>query len=159
MKNDSNASVGWGQRLTARHGECDRMERQRLPDSSAAEMAPCFAAADLFFVSPERARSPLRFRRSRLTAFRIRAWLEAACVEGADLRERGASSFPTVTSAVKVVPQRAEPWRSGRGGPARAGEHRALQWLLYICRQSDRCTLKLLLVDGYVNIPGKATRE
>jgi hypothetical protein len=30
---------------------------------------------------------------------------------------------------------------------------------LYICRQSDRCTLKLLLVDGYVNIPGKATRE
>jgi hypothetical protein len=51
MKNDSNASVGWGQRLTARHGECDRMERQRLPDSSAAEMAPCFAAADLFFVS------------------------------------------------------------------------------------------------------------
>lgn len=52
MKNDYNLfrECWLGQRPTARHGECDRMEGQRLPGSSAAEMAPCFAPADLFFL-------------------------------------------------------------------------------------------------------------
>jgi hypothetical protein len=86
----------------------------------AAVMGLCFAAADLFFLSSREDPFPTAvpkvmacgFRWKRLVVRFEWAW--------------AASSFPTMTSAVKVLPQRAEPRRSGRGGPARAGEHRAL---------------------------------